>query len=81
MVGDWELVVEYDGELNGMKFVDDVYLFIIDYCNGLMLFDIKCGEVMLYLECCNLECFKGVNDLMFDLFGNLYFIDQGQIGL
>lgn len=81
MVGDWELVTEYDGEPNGMKFVDDAHLLITDYRNGLMLLDIKRGEVTPYLERRNSERFKGVNDLTFDSHGNLYFTDQGQTGL
>lgn len=79
--GDWELVAEYDGEPNGMKLVDDVHLLITDYRNGLMLLDIKRGEVTPYLERRNSERFKGVNDLTFDSQGNLYFTDQGQTGL
>ncbi|MGX0523755.1 gluconolactonase [Ralstonia pickettii] len=81
MAGDWELVTEYDGEPNGMKFVDDAHLLITDYRNGLMLLDIKRGEVTPYLERRNSERFKGVNDLTFDSRGNLYFTDQGQTGL
>jgi gluconolactonase len=34
-----------------------------------------------YLERRNSERFKGVNDLVFDSRGNLYFTDQGQTGL
>lgn len=79
--GEWELVVEYDGEPNGMKLVDDSHLLITDYRNGLMLLDIERGEVRPYLERRNSERFRGVNDLTFDSAGNLYFTDQGQTGL
>lgn len=41
LLGDWDFVVEYDGEFNGMKCFDVLYLIIIDYWNGLMLFDIE----------------------------------------
>ncbi|NIE63028.1 SMP-30/gluconolactonase/LRE family protein [Burkholderia sp. Ax-1719] len=79
--GEWELVVEYDGEPNGMKLVDEDHLLITDYRNGLMLLDIARGEVTPYLERRNTERFRGVNDLTFDSKGNLYFTDQGQTGL
>ena len=79
--GDWELVVQYNGEPNGMKLFDDSHLLITDYRNGLMLLDIERGEVSPYLERRNTERFRGVNDLTFDSGGNLYFTDQGQTGL
>ena len=79
--GAWELVAEYDGEPNGMKFLDAGKLLITDYKNGLMALDIASGQVRPYLERRNSERFKGVNDLVFDSRGNLYFTDQGQSGL
>ena len=36
MSGNWELVVQYDGEPNGMKLTDPDTLIITDYRNGLM---------------------------------------------
>ncbi|NUX54697.1 SMP-30/gluconolactonase/LRE family protein [Paraburkholderia youngii] len=79
--GEWELVVQYEGEPNGMKRFDDTHLLITDYRNGLMLLDIVRGEVRPFLERRNSERFRGVNDLTFDSNGNLYFTDQGQSGL
>ena len=79
--GAWELVAEYDGEPNGMKFLDAGTLLITDYKNGLMALDIVSGQVRPYLERRNSERFKGVNDLVFDSRGNLYFTDQGQTGM
>ena len=79
--GAWEQVAEYDGEPNGMKFLNDRELLITDYRNGLMVCDIRSGSVRPYLERRNSERFKGVNDLIFDSRGNLYFTDQGQTGL
>jgi gluconolactonase len=78
---EWELVAEYDGEPNGMKFLDAGHLIITDYRNGLMVLDIARGSVDAFLERRNSERFKGVNDLVFDSHGNLYFTDQGQTGL
>ncbi len=79
--GDWTQVAEWDGEPNGMKFLNDKQLLVTDYRNGLMVCDIDSGAVRPYLERRNSERFKGVNDLIFDSQGNLYFTDQGQSGL
>jgi gluconolactonase len=79
--GNWELVAEWDGEPNGMKFLNASQLLVTDYRNGLMLLDLPSGQVRPYLERRNSERFKGVNDLVFDTQGNLYFTDQGQTGL
>ncbi|WP_445657474.1 SMP-30/gluconolactonase/LRE family protein [Achromobacter sp. NCFB-sbj8-Ac1-l] len=78
---EWSLVAEYDGEPNGMKFLDERRLLITDYKNGLMTLDVASGQVTPYLARRNSERFKGVNDLVFDPQGNLYFTDQGQSGL
>lgn len=79
--GVWSLVAEYDGEPNGMKFLNASTLLLTDYKNGLMQLDVNSGAVTPYLERRNSESFKGVNDLIFDAEGNLYFTDQGQSGL
>ena len=79
--GDWDLVAQWDGEPNGMKFLNADQLLITDYRNGLVVLDIASGQVRPYLERRNSERFKGVNDLVFDAKGNLYFTDQGQTGL
>ena len=79
--GEWDQVAEWAGEPNGMKFLNDRELLITDYRNGLMLCDIASGAVRPFLERRNSERFKGVNDLVFDSRGNLYFTDQGQTGL
>ena len=79
--GEWEQVAQWDGEPNGLKFLDDRELLVADYRNGLMACDVKTGAVRPYLDRRNSERFKGVNDLVFDRLGNLYFTDQGQTGL
>jgi gluconolactonase len=79
--GQWEQVAEWAGEPNGMKFLNDRELLVTDYRNGLMVCDIASGTVRPWLERRNSERFKGVNDLVFDSRGNLYFTDQGQTGL
>lgn len=77
----WELVVQYDGEPNGMKFMSDHELLITDYKNGLIKLDIRTGKIAPYLTRRNSERFKGPNDLVFDSKGNVYFTDQGQTGM
>ncbi|HEY7804683.1 MAG TPA: SMP-30/gluconolactonase/LRE family protein [Orrella sp.] len=77
----WELIVQYDGEPNGMKWLAEDVLVIADYRNGLMQLDLKTRAVSPVLQRRNSESFKGVNDLTFDSRGNLYFTDQGQTGL
>ena len=79
--GEWAQVAEYDGEPNGMKFLNERELVIADYKNGLRLCDIASGAVRPFLSRRNSERFKGVNDLVFDSKGNLYFTDQGQTGM
>lgn len=79
--GEWDLVVQWDGEPNGMKFLNAGQLLVTDYRNGLVVLDIASGQVRPFLERRNSERFKGVNDLVFDSKGNLYFTDQGQTGL
>lgn len=79
--GHWSLVAEWDGEPNGMKFLDARTLLVCDYRHGLMAVDLASGAVRPYLDRRNSERFKGVNDLVFDADGNLYFTDQGQTGL
>lgn len=79
--GEWDLVAQWDGEPNGMKFLNAGQLLVTDYRNGLVVLDIQSGQVRPFLERRNSERFKGVNDLVFDSKGNLYFTDQGQTGL
>lgn len=79
--GEWELMAQYDGEPNGLKFLNSRTLLITDYKNGLMQLDVATGRVSPYLQRRNSERFKGVNDLILDVQGNIYFTDQGQSGL
>ncbi|MDZ4290796.1 MAG: SMP-30/gluconolactonase/LRE family protein [Hydrogenophaga sp.] len=79
--GEWDQVAQWDGEPNGMKFLNATELLVTDYRNGLMVVDSRTGAVRSYLGRRNTESFKGLNDLTFDSQGNLYFTDQGQTGL
>jgi gluconolactonase len=79
--GEWELVVQYDGWPNGLKFHKDGRAFIADYKRGLLQLDVKSGTVSPVLETAFSEGFKGLNDLHFAANGDLYFTDQGQSGI
>ena len=79
--GDWDLVVQYDGWPNGMKFHQDGRLFVADYRRGIMVLDVKSGRIEPLLETAYSEGFKGCNDLHFAANGDLYFTDQGQTGI
>lgn len=81
MQGNWELIVQYDGEPNGMKLISGDTLLITDYRHGLMKLSLNDRSVTPWLARRNSESFRGVNDLTPDSQGNLYFTDQGQTGL
>jgi gluconolactonase len=79
--GGWQLVAEWDGEPNGLTTFSERELITTDFRNGLMIIDIASGAVTPFLDRRNTERFKGVNDLIFDSRGNLYFTDQGTSGM
>jgi gluconolactonase len=79
--GDWDLVAQWEGEPNGMKFLDPHTLLITDYQLGLVRLDTRSGARAPHLPRRNTESFKGLNDLTLDSTGNVYFTDQGQTGL
>ena len=79
--GNWTLVVEYDGEPNGLKFDSEGRMFIADHKHGIMQVDPITGEIKVAVDRPMLERFRGVNDLFFASDGALYFTDQGQTGL
>lgn len=79
--GQWSLVTEYDGWPNGLKIHRDGRIFITDYKNGIMQLDPASGVVTPVLTHRRSESFRGVNDLVFDARGRMYFTDQGQTGM
>ncbi|MEL0021405.1 MAG: SMP-30/gluconolactonase/LRE family protein, partial [Rickettsiales bacterium] len=78
---EWTLVAEYDGEPNGLKIHKDGRIFLADYKNGILQLDPNTGSVTPYCTRWRVESFKGVNDLVFDALGNMYFTDQGLTGM
>jgi len=78
---EWELIVQYDGWPNGLKFHKDGRAFITCYKKGLLALDPATGKLETILETAFSEGFKGLNDLHFASNGDLYFTDQGQTGI
>lgn len=79
--GEWKQVVAYDGWPNGLRIHKDGRIFIADYKMGILILDPVSGELETCLGHLHSEGFKGVNDLIFDRQGQLYFTDQGQTGM
>lgn len=79
--GAFTRIAEYDGEPNGLAVRRDGSVAIADHKNGLMSLDRSSGEVSTTLGRLRREGFKGLNDVLFDSSGNLFFTDQGQTGM
>ncbi len=79
--GMFQVIAEYEGWPNGLKFHRDGRVFIADYRHGIMLLDPVNGKVTPFLVKALDGPFKGVNDLFFAANGDLYFTDQGLTGL
>jgi gluconolactonase len=75
--GGFELVVQYDGEPNGLKFHRDGRLFVADRRRGILVVDPSRHQPEVILDRYDLEPFRGPNDLVFSPEGDLYFTDQG----
>lgn len=79
--GGFELVLEYDGEPNGLKIHKDGRMFVTDRAHGLITLDLESGKIIPVLDRPWLERFRGLNDLVFASNGDCYFTDQGQSGM
>src|SRR5271166_4861926 len=79
--GKFHVVVEYDGEPNGLKIHRDGRLFIADRRHGIIVIDPTTKRIQSIVERYDLEPFKGPNDLIFSPAGDLYFTDQGMSDL
>lgn len=79
---EWTLVVQYDGEPNGLKILSDGSLLIADYRRGLLRCEPDTKRVEPLLARRNAQSFKGLNDLYVTRDeSQVYFTDQGQTGL
>ena len=79
--GDWELMIEFDGQPNALKIAPDGRMLVTDYQRGLQHFDPVARTIKPVLTGCNSESFRGVNDMAIASNGDVYFTDQGQTGL
>jgi len=79
--GEFEVVVSYDGEPNGLKIHRDGRIFVADHLHGLMLVDPVARSIKPYMRHVLREGLKGLNDLFFASNGDLYFTDQGESAL
>lgn len=73
--GNFSVAAEYDGEPNGLAIHRDGRIFIADHKNGILA--LENGRISSVVARYHQQAFKGVNDLIFDAQGNLYFTDQG----
>ena len=73
--GEFSVAAEYDGEPNGLAIHRDGRIFIADHKNGILA--LENGRISPVVTRYHQQGFKGVNDLIFDAQGNLYFTDQG----
>ncbi|HXV23113.1 MAG TPA: SMP-30/gluconolactonase/LRE family protein [Alphaproteobacteria bacterium] len=79
--GEVDLLIEYDGEPNGLKIHRDGRIFIADFRHGILSLDPRSGALSAVLDRAQIPGFKGPNDLVFAENGDLYFTDQGSTGL
>lgn len=80
--GQWQLVIEYDGQPNGLKIHQDGRIFLACRKYGIALLDIRRGLVESVIEGPRRGSkFRSLNDLVFHSTGDIYFTEQGRTGL
>jgi gluconolactonase len=80
--GGWSLVIEYDGEPNGLAWHPQrQHIIIADFKSGLLALDLTSRIVTPIATRFNGEHFKGVNDVIVSADGSIFFTDQGMTGL
>jgi gluconolactonase len=79
--GAFTIVLDYDGQPNGLALHADGRLFIADYRLGLLALNPDTGDLRPLVTGYRMEPFRGLSDLVFGLDGTLYFSDQGQSDL
>lgn len=79
--GQFEVILQYDGEPNGLKIHRDGRVFVADHRHGLMVHAPGSGRIEVLLGSARREGLKGLNDLVFASNGDLYFTDQGESAL
>ena len=79
--GEFEQMLQYEGEPNGLKIHRDGRVFVADHVHGLMVHTPGSGRIDVLLGSARREGLKGLNDLVFASNGDLYFTDQGESAL
>lgn len=78
----WTLVVEYDGEPNGLAWhAQRKTMLVADFKRGVLELDLDTKSISPLMSRYNGESLKGVNDVIVDSKGDIYFTDQGMTGL
>lgn len=73
--GTCEVAANTGGAPNGAKFHRDGRLFIADKDRGILALDVGTGEIEVIANAYRTELLRGVNDLVFDSDGGLYFTE------
>ena len=73
--GDCQVVANTGGAPNGAKFHRDGRLFIADKNRGIIALDVATGEFETIANSYKTELLRGVNDLVFDADGGIYFTE------
>ncbi|OQM76064.1 SMP-30/gluconolactonase/LRE family protein [Manganibacter manganicus] len=79
--GEWTVLVEYDGEPNGLRRLPDGKMLVADYKQGILRLNPETGTLAPVVSRYRSERLKGPNDLIVARNGDVYFTDQGQTGL
>lgn len=78
----WSLVLEYDGEPNGLAWNPQSQSIVIaDFKQGILSFDPKTKSLSIVVSRFHGERLKGPNDLVVSSDGTIFFTDQGMTGL
>ncbi|KAM0229153.1 hypothetical protein ACHAPO_010183 [Fusarium lateritium] len=79
---EWELVIQYDGEPNGLAWHEKRQeLLIADFKHGILALDPNTKTLTTIMDRFNGERLKGPNDLVVARDGSIIFTDQGMTGL
>ncbi|KAM5376430.1 hypothetical protein ACJZ2D_005484 [Fusarium nematophilum] len=79
---EWTIVIQYDGEPNGLAWHEQRQrLLIADFKQGILSLDIKTKTLSTVMDRFNGERLKGPNDLVVARDGSIIFTDQGMSGL
>jgi len=79
--GRFEVVFQYDGEPNAMRFHRDGRIFIADAKRGILVLDPSNWTLEPFVTRASYEGLRGPNDLVFTANGDLVFTDPGQSDL